>query len=144
MCRISGLARNSIEAQERMFRLAERDFGLSIRTLHIETGIPKNTLDGWRKGTTMPAWAIGALGAAGVPDYLLSLVLLPFERIVDTEQHGDGTLHEAANEAAGFAAEYLHATDPESDGGPILSPRERARLAERALRAGHKLRAVAK
>jgi hypothetical protein len=75
MCSPTGLARNSIEAQERMFRLAERDFGLSIRTLHLETRIPVNTLQGWRNGTTMPAWALGALGKAGIPDYLLSLVL---------------------------------------------------------------------
>jgi hypothetical protein len=133
MCSPTGLARNSIEAQERMFRLAERDFGLSIRTLHLETRIPVNTLQGWRNGTTMPAWALGALGKAGIPDYLLSLVLHPFERHVGTDEDGDGALEELVREAAGFTNDYLQATSANSPGGPVVIPMERAKLAERAL-----------
>lgn len=143
MCNRNGKARLSVEAQERMFRLAERDFSLSLPILSADTGIPLNTLRGWKNGATMPAWAVGALAEAGVPDYLLSLVLHPFHRIVTTEKPGDGAFHEAASEAVSFGAEFLSATSPDSEAGPDLSPRERARLAERALRAGAKMRAVA-
>lgn len=143
MCNFPNLARNSVSAQERMFRLAKRDHGLSIQAIHLETGIPKRTLEGWASGTTMPAWALGALGKAGVPDYLLSLILDPFQRFVGKNETGDGIYHEAAAGATEFAQEYLSATSPNGDGGAAITPREAARLGEVALRAGAKLRAVA-
>jgi hypothetical protein len=144
MCNLSGLARNSVLAQERMFRLAERDFGLSIKALHLETEIPVTTLQGWKNGTTMPAWAMGALGRAGVPDHLLSLLLNPFARHVGTDTNGDGTLDELARETAGFTSDYLEATAPTSPGGPNVIPMEKAKLSERALRVCSKARAVAR
>lgn len=142
MCNLQALARNSVTAQERMFRLAERDHDLSIRALRLETGIPKTTLEGWKAGTTMPAWAIGALGKAGVPDYLLSLVLHPYGRHVGTDDDGAGALDELVRETAGFTSDYLEATAPDSPGGPNVIPMERAKLAERALRVESKARAV--
>jgi hypothetical protein len=142
MCNNAGLARNSVEAQERLFRLAERDYGLSIKALHLETRIPRTTLEGWKKGATMPAWALGALGKAGVPDYLLSLVLHPFRRHVGTDTNGDGALDELVRETAGFTNDYLQATDPKSPGGRNVIPMEHAKLAERALVIEAKARAV--
>ncbi len=144
MCSLHGLARNAVEAQERMFRLAERDYGLSIRALHLETRIPANTLQGWKNGTTMPAWALGALGKAGIPDHLLSLVLNPFGRHVGTNTDGDGALDELARETAGFTCDYLQATDPNSPGGRNVIPMEAAKLAERAMRIEARARAVAR
>jgi hypothetical protein len=143
MCNMSGLARDSVQAQERLFRLAKRDHNLSIQTLHLETKIPKTTLEGWKNGATMPAWALGALGKAGVPEYLLSLILDPFQRFVGKSETGDGIYHEAAAEANAYVQEWLSATNPNSENGASLSPREAARLAEVARRAGGKLRAVA-
>ncbi len=143
MCKYQPAARNAVTAQERLFRLAERDHGLSLAVLNLETGIPKQTLRDWKAGTTMPAWALFALGAGGVPDYLLSLVANPFGKFVGSDQNGDGAFHEAATEASGFSQEYLTATAPESEGGTAITPREAAKLSERAARAGGKLRAVA-
>lgn len=143
MCNRTAKARNSVSAQERMFRLAERDYDLSLPILSADSGIPLNTLRGWKGGATMPAWALGALKEAGVPEYLLSLVLRPYDLVVSHEQPGDGALHEAATEAAGFGHEYLSATSPGSEGGSKITPREAAKLGERAARAAHKLRAVA-
>lgn len=143
MCNRTLQARLSVEAQERMFRLAERDFGLSVSILAAESGIPINTLRGWKDGATMPAWALGALAQAGVPDYLLSLPLRPFERALAKETLEDGTYHKAAVEASAYSQEYLSATSPDSEAGPDLSPREKAKLAETAARAGGTLRAVA-
>ena len=142
MCNLAALARNSVEAQERLFRLAKRDYGLNVRAIHLETGIPSSTLESWSKGTTMPAWAIGALGKAGVPDHLLSLVLHPFARHVGTDSNGDGALEDLVRETAGFTNEYLQATDLKSPGGPNVVPMERAKLAERALRIEATARAV--
>lgn len=142
MCNMNARARDSVQAQERLFRLAKRDHNLPISTLHLETKIPKSTLEGWRDGATMPAWAVGALGAAGVPDYLLSLVLHPFSRHVGTDTDGDGALDELVRETAGFTNDYLQATDPKSPGGRNVIPMEKAKLAERALRVESVARAV--
>ena len=127
-----------------MFRLAERDCGLSIKVLVLETGIPKTTLEGWKSGTTMPAWALGALGKAGVPDHLLSLCLAPFAKHVGTDTNGDGALDELVRETAGFTSDYLEATAPDSPGGSNVVPMEAAKLAERALRLESKARAVSR
>ena len=142
MCNHFGRARDSVQAQERLFRLAERDHGLSIKALHLETKIPATTLQGWKSGTTMPAWAIGALGAAGVPDHLLSLVLHPYARHVGTDTSGEGALEDLVRETAGFTNDYLQATDPKSPGGPNVVPIEKAKLTERALRIESTARAV--
>lgn len=143
MCFSSHQAQHSVLAQERMFRLAERDHDLPLRTLAAESGIPLRTLQNWKGGAVMPAWALGALGQAGVPDYLTSLVLNPFEKHVGTNGAEEGSFHQAAREASGYQDEYLEATSPDSEAGPDLSPREKARLAEKAARAGGTLRAVA-
>lgn len=143
MCNLNALARNSVTAQERMFRLAERDHGLSIAALSLETGIPRNTLAGWKNGATMPAWALGALGRAGVPNHLLSLTLHPFHRHIGTDGSEEGAFHDAAMGAGEYNQEFLSATAPDSEMGPDLSPREKARLGEVAMRAGGRLRAVA-
>lgn len=143
MCFNSQQAQHSVLAQERMFRLAERDHDLSLRTLAAESGIPLRTLQNWKGGAVMPAWALGALGAAGVPDYLTSLVINPFAKHIGSNADEDSAYHEAASEAIGFGHEFLNATAPDSELGPDLSPREKARLSERAARAGGKLRAVA-
>ena len=144
MCNRSDQAQHSVTAQERMFRLAERDFGLSLPILSAESGIPLRTLQNWKAGAVMPAWALFALGQAGVPDYLTSLLGNPFKKHVGTNgAEEDGALHEAVAEASAVATEFLEATAAHSEGGAALTPREEARIRERALRAGHKLRAVA-
>ena len=143
MCCSSLKAQHSVTAQERMFRLAERDHDLSLRTLSLESKIPLRTLQNWKNGAVMPAWALFALGEAGLPDYLTSLVANPFRKHVGTDGIEDSGFHQAATEAAKFSGEYLDCTAPDSEMGPDLSPREKARLAEHASRAGGKLRAVA-
>jgi hypothetical protein len=143
MCNKNQQARLSVEAQERMFRLAERDHGLSLPILKAESKIPLSTLQGWKNGATMPFWAAGALAEAGVPDYLLSLCLKPFHRYLGTDSAEEGTYHEAALETSGYSAKYLECTSPDSEAGPALSPREKAWLSECAAKAGGKLRAVA-
>ena len=143
MCFDSRDAQHSVQAQERMFRLAERDHDLSLRTLAAESGIPLRTLQNWKAGAVMPAWALFALGRAGVPDYLASLIASPFSKVVGTDLIEEGSYHEAAKESQAFGSEYLECTAPESEMGPELSPREKARLGETASRAGGKLRAVA-
>lgn len=122
-------ARDSVEAQRELFRLAEKECGLSISVIAARSPLKASTMQGWRDGSVMPVWALGALGAAGVPDHLLSLIMAPYGKHVGTDECGDGDLDALGRESAGYVSEKLEA---ESDG--IVTPIEKAQLKERALR----------
>lgn len=131
--------RDSIEAQREMFRLAEKECGLSIPVIAARSPLHLGTLKGWRDGAAMPLWAAGALGEAGVPDHLLSMLLAPFARHVGTDETNDGDLDALGREAAHFVADEL---DAKADGK--VTPIERSKLKERAARiAGVARRAAA-
>lgn len=140
MADLSRLARNSVELQREMFRLAEHEHGLSIAVLAKTRDIPASTLKGWRDGTVMPTWAIGELR---LPDDVTSLILTPYAKHVGTDETDDGDLDALAKEAAGYNVEYLDARSPSSERGPDLSPRERASLKGRSRRLASVARAAA-
>lgn len=126
------IARRSVAAQSHMFRLAERDHGLTRKVLHLETGIPVSTLKAWANDTAMPVYGLAIL-AKVVPDYLTSLVVEAAGKCISTPEADDG-LDELAIEASGFVADYVQAR---ADGQ--LDHVERAKLNERKRR----LKAVA-
>lgn len=121
--------RDSVDAQREMFRLAEKECGLSIAVIAQRSPLKVSTLKGWREGAAMPAWGLGALGTAGVPDHLLSLVLESFGKHVGTDEADDGDLDALGRESAHYLAEKA---DAEADG--VVTPMERGRLKDRARR----------
>lgn len=110
-----------------MFRLAERDLGLTIAELARQSGISKSTIKGWRDGSAMPAWALGELA---IPDDLASLVLDPFGKFIGTAGEDDGDLDALATKASEFLAEYSKARHPDSPGGIHIVHTEKASLTE--------------
>lgn len=124
MADLSLPARDSVAAQQELFRRAEHECGLSLRAIAARSPIPFSTLKGWKDGAAMPAWGLFALGDAGIPDHLLSLVGSPFMRCVVTEEDGEGDLDTAAIEAAEFASEVAKARHPASLGGIAIVPQE--------------------
>lgn len=121
--------RDSVEAQRELFRLAAQEEGLTLDAIHARyKPLKVSTMKGWRDGAAMPAWAIGALGAAGVPDHLLSLVLEPFGKHVGTDEDGDGDLDTAGLEAGEAAHAVARARSPSSPGGVAIVPQERAEI----------------
>lgn len=126
-----------VSRQERMFRLARRDHGLTDKILNLETGIPIPTLVSYRRGAAMPVHALVKL-ARIIPDELTSLLVEPAGKIIGTAEPDDGDLDALGCEAAGFTAEYVEA---KRDGK--VTPIERANLADRARRISAKARAVA-
>jgi hypothetical protein len=128
MADLSLPARDSVAAQAEMFRLAQAECGLSLRAISQRSPIPCSTLKGWRDGAAMPAWAIGELGDAGVPDHLLSLVTAPWKRSVLTDEETDSDLDDAADAAGEFAASVRRARHPQSPGGVHIVPQERAEI----------------
>lgn len=136
-------ARDSVSAQAELFRRADIEEGLSLRAIAARSPIPFSTLKGWKDGTAMPAWALFALGDAGVPDHLLSLVGASFGRCVVTEEEGDGDLDTAAIEAADFVGEVARARSPKSPGGIAIVPQEAAIIHPKRQRACAAMRRAA-
>jgi hypothetical protein len=138
-------ARDSVAAQAEMFRRAAAAEGLTIAVLHARNQrLSKSTMRDWSTGNTaMPAWAIGALGEAGVPDELLSLVLDPFRRHVGTDEEGEGDLDDAALAAHDLSTAVQRARHPRSPGGVAIVHSEKAEIIPLALRAAAKARRAA-
>lgn len=128
MSELCAPAQDSKDAQAELFRLAKSELGLSIEAIHARfKPLKVSTMREWAKGAAaMPAWAIGALGQAGVPDELLSLVLQPFARHVGTDEDGEGDLDTAGLDAGEAAHEIQRARHPASPGGVAIVPQERA------------------
>lgn len=120
---------NSIEAQAEMFRLAKRDYGLTLRVIAENSPLKLSTLKGWCSGSAMPAWAIGALGEAGVPDHLLSLVYKPFGRHVGTTD-AEACVDRIGELAIQLAQLVMKARDPNGPGQSAVVPQERVKIAE--------------
>lgn len=129
-------ARNSVAAQAELFRRAALEEALPLRAIEVQSGISYSTLKGWRDGAAMPAWALGALGDAGVPDHLLSLVTAPWKRAIYTEEEGEGDLDTAAIAASDFSSEVQRARHPQSPGGVQIIPQEKAIIEPKRQRAG--------
>lgn len=105
-----------------LFRLAQRDHGLTYTRLAALADLPAATVGGWARGeAAMPAWAFFRL-AAHLPDDLLTLAAETAGKMIVT---ADGTydLDAVGREAAGFTARYV---DAKSDG--VISPNERHAL----------------
>jgi hypothetical protein len=124
------LGRNSVEQQAVMFRLCERDYGLTTKSLSKLANIPLTTLKGWKNGTAMPAWGLFALADAGIPDHLISLVSGPFQRSVTTNSDDGDSLDLLAQIAADLAYHYAHARHPSSPGGTVIVPQEVPNLSD--------------
>ncbi|MDE1914711.1 MAG: hypothetical protein KGJ57_17575 [Sphingomonadales bacterium] len=120
----------SIDRQADLFRLAKRDHGLSIGVLHQRTRIPTSTLEDWRRGAVMPAWALFALGSeGGVPDELLSLLAEPFNRmVISAEPDDSGEVDDLVGICAEVVAAGTRARHPRGPGGTVIVPQERAEI----------------
>lgn len=126
------------DAQRRLFRLAERDHGLSLKAIGLDGNIPYSTLRTYASGEAiMPVPAVLKLVDV-LPDYLLSYLFEPAGRLLTVKDGEDGDLDELGREAAGFVAEYV---DAKSDGK--VTPIENARLRQRAMRLNNSAAKVA-
>lgn len=135
--------RDSVEAQRELFRLAAKE-GLTIPVIAARSPLRESTMKGWRDGAAMPAWALGALGEAGVPDHLLSLITEPFGRFVVTDEGGEGDLDTAGLDAGDLAHAVARARSPSSPGGIAIVPQEKAAiipLARRSVASGRRVAA---
>ena len=138
----SGTDRETLAAQAEMFRLAERDHGLTLAVLAMETGIPKRTLATYCNSNPfarakLPLPVFVALCGV-IPDACTSVVFASAGKFIGTAEPSDGDVDALGREAAGYVAEKLEA---EADG--IVTHIERRKLADRARRIAPIARRVA-
>lgn len=136
-------ARDSVANQAEMFRRAEVEEGLSIAVIARRSPLNRYTMRDWKNGTQMPAWALGALAEAGVPEHLLSLVLEPFGRHVGRNEEGEADFDDAALAANELSSAVQRARHPKSPGGVAIVHTEKAEIIPIARKAASKVRAVA-
>jgi hypothetical protein len=125
-----------------MFRLAERDYGLTLRAISSETGIALTTLKGYANGNPFARAKMDVINFVRLcrvlPDDLTSMCLEPANKHVGIDEEGEGDFDVLGREAAGFVAEKL---DADADG--VITHIEKKRLKDRARRIAARARAVA-
>lgn len=119
--------------QKTMFREAARQFGVTQKAIHLETGMSLTSLSEYARGlTTMSGDAIMRLAEwQDFPSELLTMLFAGTGRVVsdEGEDPADVALHELGREGAHFLAEKA---DAEADG--VVTSMERVKLKRRAKR----------
>lgn len=119
--------------QERMLRLAERDYDLTPAVLEAETGIPAGTLRTYRRDTMMPMAAFVRLCRV-IPDELTTLMVEPADKHIGTDPEGDPDLDTVAVEAGELVNLHSRARHPKSPGGVTIVPQEAILIQAQAAR----------
>ena len=120
-----GTDRETLARQAEMFRLAERDHGLNLAAIALETHIDKRTLQTYNNSNIfarakMPLWVFVELCKV-IPDDCTSIMLEPASKHVGSNVSDDGDL--------------------EADGK--VTPIEKRKLKDRARRVAARAQAVA-
>lgn len=128
------------DAQRRIFRLAERNHGLTLKAIGLDSGIAYNTVRTYASGECiMPITAVLRLVGV-IPDELLSHLTEPVGRHIAENGDDDGIDLDALGEDAdAVATEVRRARHPNSPGGTNIVPIERQAIVGKV----RKLRRVA-
>lgn len=109
-------------AQERIFRLAVRDHGLTLKAISLDSGLGYTTVQSYAKGEAVMSIAALFRLVGVIPDELLSLLLPDGRVIVQAPAEID---HDEICEAMrDYMAEKDHAHHPESEAGREIGPGE--------------------
>ncbi len=110
--RIQGLVLN---AQSRVFRLAERDYGLTFKALSLESGIPYNSIRNYAHGETVMSLTALLKLAGVIPDVLLSQLFDPVGKVLVDAEPDDGdhdTVAECCDNVAQLVRRARHPASP--------------------------------
>lgn len=129
---------NILAMQERVFRLASDNYGLTRKVIEAETGIPASTVKCYAEGRSVMSLSAFVALLRVLPDELSSLFTEPAGKHIGTDETDDGDLDALGREAASFTSDYVVA---KSDG--VVTHIERAKLKAGARRLAPKARAVA-
>jgi hypothetical protein len=127
--------------QAELFRLAERDYGLTLSALATETGLSETSLKSYALSNIfarakMPLWVFVRLCKV-IPEDVTSIMVEPADKCILPLLPQDDDLDKLTAEAVEFAADKLRR---EADG--VICHIDRKALAERARRLAVKSAAV--
>lgn len=112
--------------QERVFRLAQRDHGLTLKAISLDSGLGYTTIQSYASGSAVMSIAALFKLVGVVPDELLSLLLPDGRQIVRAPE---GINHdEIAQWADDYAARKLAAHRADSECQEQIGPGENAEL----------------
>lgn len=120
--------------QRTMFRLAERDHGITHKIVHLETGMSLSAIGEYARGeTAMSGPAIIKLAnMEDFPAELLSLLLDGTNRHIADGEDDASCLDTLGDEADDIAREVRRARDPRSPGGTDITDQERVVILRKA------------
>ncbi len=118
--------------QERVFRLAQRDHGLTLKAISLDSGIGYTTIQSYARGEAMMSIASLYCLIGVVPDELLSL-LLPDGRVI-VRAPAEINHDQIAEAVADYAAAKNACHHPESEAGRDIGPTEHQLLTGKALK----------
>lgn len=114
------------DAQQRVFRLAERDYGLTRKAISLDAGIDYDSVCNYAKGETQMGVAAQYALVGVIPDQLLSLLLPEGRSVVQVPDNID---HEAVHDwACRYSARKAAAHKHDSEEQERIGPTEEAEL----------------
>ena len=126
---------STLAAQKVMFRLADRDHGITHKMVHLDTRMSLSAIGQYARGeSVMSVAAMRKLSKMrDFPSELLSLLLDGTDRhIVDGDD--DNELDTLGEDADAVAAEVRRARHPDSPGGVDIVDIEEARIRAKAMK----------
>jgi hypothetical protein len=112
----------TVETQRTIGRLAERDYGLTLKRISMDSGIPYGSVRNYFSQAHNAPLAELPLSAfikliGVIPDRLLSQLLDPADRHLAQNEDDDSELDDLADVADAVAREVRRARHPHSPGG---------------------------
>jgi hypothetical protein len=119
----------TVSKQTLMFRLAQRDHGITQKMIHMDTGIGLSTLGQYVRGESVMSLA-AVRKLARMKEFPSALLSVLFD---DTERHvvdgdGDSDLDSLGEDADAVAAAVRRARHPNSPGGIEITQDEEASI----------------
>jgi hypothetical protein len=125
-----------LAAQQTMFRIAERDHGITQKLIHLETRMSPSAIGQYARGeSVMSGVAIRKLAMMqGFPSELISLLFDGTGRHVADDTSDEPDFDAIGIEANGVAGEVARARSPSSPGGIQIVRTEKDAIRDRVRR----------
>ena len=126
MAQCNNISERQKAEQERIFRLAQRDYGLTLKAISLDSGIGYTTIQSYSRGEAVMSIASLFALIGVIPDELLSLLLPEGRAIVSVPENIDhDQLAEAMHDYLSTKTAVHH---PESPAGREISDCEDEKL----------------
>ena len=133
MPRENSILEQTLDTQRRIGRLAQHDYGLTLKRIAHDSGVPYSTVCSYftQERDIRPAEIpmsnyVRFIGV--IPDELLSQLLSPGDRCLAVTEDADDDLDDLGDKAGELEAEIRRARHPKSPGGTEIIAIEEERI----------------